>query len=198
MDKTAEREKAKYEKVWERDEYRKRSFTVEALENKDLGLWGYVANATRIIDIGCGTGEALELIYQGYPEKELTGFDIAANCLDDGEPNFKFHEGCVWDWEIFPVKKYDFFLCGDMMEHIPTERVRETLLNIADVVKGHGYFGICLVPDMFGPILIGEPLHLTVKPAEWWTEQLEDVGFEIVKTEATPSRLHAIVGKGAI
>jgi hypothetical protein len=39
----------------------------------------------------------------------------------------------------------------------------------------HVFFNISTVDDVMGAT-IGETLHLTVKPIEWWVEQFKEVG----------------------
>jgi hypothetical protein len=39
------------------------------------------------------------------------------------------------------------------------------------------FLGIALFPDGFGPKVLGRPLHLTVKPADWWREQAATAGL---------------------
>jgi hypothetical protein len=36
------------------------------------------------------------------------------------------------------------------------------------------FFQISTVPDHFGPVLAGEPLHLTVQPFSWWKKKFEE------------------------
>ena len=38
------------------------------------------------------------------------------------------------------------------------------------------YFQISTQPDDFGPQMLGEPLHLTVKPIQWWMARLTEIG----------------------
>jgi hypothetical protein len=55
------------------------------------------------------------------------------------------------------------------MEHIPLDKVDRVLTNILKAAQ-HVFFSISTVPDSCGQ-LIGEALHLTVRPAAWWRDQ---------------------------
>ena len=57
------------------------------------------------------------------------------------------------------------------MEHIPTHYVDDVLAGIARSVKA-AFFAISLQRDVAGR-LIGETLHMTVMPADWWKQKLE-------------------------
>ena len=53
-----------------------------------------------------------------------------------------------------------------------------TMLAIARMLEAstRGVFlSIALVPDQFG-ILVGRPLHLTVKPFTWWRDRIRELG----------------------
>jgi hypothetical protein len=56
------------------------------------------------------------------------------------------------------------------MEHIPEEKVDEVLDRIA-ACADKAYLRIFLMPD--NGKFIDEPLHLTVKPMEWWEEKIK-------------------------
>lgn len=63
------------------------------------------------------------------------------------------------------------------MEHIPPDDVPKVLRNILASAR-HCFFAISTVPDRMGT-LIGEDLHLTVRPMAWWAEQLRSLGAVI-------------------
>ena len=63
------------------------------------------------------------------------------------------------------------------MEHIPTNDVSTVIFNImnsADKV----FFQISTIDDVMGAA-INEPLHLTVKPYEWWRSKFISSGYHI-------------------
>jgi SAM-dependent methyltransferase len=166
---TEDSERAKYEQMWGVDAYRKVSPGLECLEQA-LGLLKMSANAS-IVDFGCGTGRVVKFLRElGF---DAVGVDIASNCLEHEVP---FVQCALWDTPRLPRKEYGFSC--DVLEHIPSERVTDTLKAIHGVVSIACYFNIDTIPDAFG-VVIGKRLHLTVQPAEWWQQELESVWREV-------------------
>lgn len=64
----------------------------------------------------------------------------------------------------------DYGLCTDVMEHIPEQFVASTLANISKSVRYGCLWSVCHVQDVWGD-RIGERLHMTVQPPNWWTAQ---------------------------
>jgi hypothetical protein len=63
----------------------------------------------------------------------------------------------------------EYGYCTDVMEHIPPDKVEKVLDNILQAAT-HVFFGIALKEDKCGA-MIGEQLHLTVQPFDWWLER---------------------------
>lgn len=163
-------EKEKYEKAWELPAYRTYSpaekwvFPYLMLARPKVG--------SKITDFGTGTGRAALLLHElGYKVQMV---DIAENCLDtevrekigDKLSVMSFYGGPFW------VRKTEYGLCIDVMEHIPPEFVDETLKNLF-LVSDKIFFHISLQEDHFGQEL-GETLHLTVKPFLWWRDKIAE------------------------
>ena len=148
-----DQERSKYEKVWENRDYRKVS-PGELVVHEFLEL-----SEGSVLDIGCGTGRAAQRIKNAG--REVTGFDIACNCLDT-EVDIPLVLGCVWS-DTLPEADWGF--CTDVMEHIPEKRVHDAVANIAKSCK-NVYFRVYMHPD--NGKFSDEPLHLTCKPATYW------------------------------
>lgn len=154
-------EQQKYELMWQRPEYRKYS-PGEQVAGMFLEM---VKPQGMVLDIGCGTGRGGLAISRVCP---VTLIDIADNCRDEAARRLPFISADI-SVEIPIQAQYGF--CTDVMEHIPTEQVEAVLRNIATACKT-AFFQICTLPDSMGA-LIGEQLHLTVKPAAWWKDELQ-------------------------
>ncbi len=178
----SEREKAKYETVWNLEDYRIVSSGDCALDSIPLIEKLRKHNVSTVLDAGCGSGKLMQRLILEYPDEFLVrGFDIASNCLD---PFFRDMQdeilkvGCLWDPQDF-CDEYDAITCTDVMEHIPTEYVHGVLSNFRRCARKLCYLAIALTPDNFGPHVLGQPLHLTVKEPRWWMAAFLEAGFQI-------------------
>jgi hypothetical protein len=131
-----------------------------------------------IIDFGAGTGRgALMLALFGGLRVKMV--DFAENCLDED-----VRKACVSQPTRISFKQHDltrpladvapYGYCCDVMEHIPPADVPTVLSNILASAE-HVFFNISTVDDVMGAT-IGETLHLSVHPTEWWVEQIKDAG----------------------
>lgn len=152
---TADQEQQKYEKTWGNKGYR-------IVSPGELCIPDFLSrNPERgtLVDFGCGTGRATAILYdEGF---EVTGVDIANNCVDT---NIPFVQACLWEIPFQARWAY----CCDVLEHIPPEHVDAVLKNMD---TENCYLHIHLKEDKFGK-QVGEKLHLTIQPHEWWLEKV--------------------------
>ncbi len=197
-----ENERRKYEQVWKSDEYRQFSPGLRGAELVELVDFFRTHGVRSILDAGCGSGQLMrQLITEYGREFDVHGFDISANCLDpwfDDVRDEVLTVGCLWNLADYG-RSYDGIICTDVMEHIPTDRVPETLDNLRRCTQNAGYFGIALFPDGYGQKLLGEPLHLTVKEPAWWISELQRARYTVLRAlaenapDGQPLWLHALV-----
>ena len=175
-DRPAEREL--YKALWSDDRYR----TVapgEACVSEFLMQAKPRLGAT-MVDLGCGTGRASLLLALPPPmgaNLKVTMLDFADNCLDEDirkiaeqQPEaLKFVEADLT--KHLPLTSV-YGYCTDVMEHIPTQDVNKVLNNCLMACQ-HVFFQIATQDDVLGGI-VGHPLHLTVRPYEWWLQQFND------------------------
>lgn len=189
MDPLAEQEKSKYERIWSFPDYRECSpglrLVDRFLERTSL------TPSHLVIDFGVGSGKAAAEIKKRVGCR-VVGIDIAKNCLDEGIEIDKLIVGNLWElkeilraldefyfWRGYPDPTKVVGYCTDVMEHIPEEKVG-LVLDTIRATRCEVVFNIALFHDGFGERLIGEPLHLTVKPKAWWVEKLGSVFRAVV------------------
>lgn len=130
-----------------------------------------------VLDLGCGTGRG-GLMLAVLCGMDVTFVDFTDNCLD---PEVKqmletqkhlmhFHKADITKDHIPPAP---YAICCDVMEHIPEDKVDVALDNCLGAGQ-HVFFQIATVHDIWGDRLVGHPLHLTVKPYEWWLKKFND------------------------
>ena len=200
---SADAERRKYEHIWTHDDYRVISPGLADAEKVGLVNELRKRHCRTILDAGCGSGKLMQKLLVDYAgEFDVHGFDISDNCLDPFFDDIKdgvLTVGCLWNPTDLP-DVYDAVICTDVLEHIPTERVPAVLANLRGSTRTFAYFAIALFDDGFGPKLLGEPLHLTVKPPNWWFAQLGVAGYRIeghaVERDANGNNLwlHAFLG----
>ncbi len=162
-------EVAKYERLWWMDTYREMSPGEEC-----VGLFiDTVKPDGGIIDFGCGTGRAaIRLDDLGF---KVHLVDFTENSRDPGAMALPFTQADLR--EPIPVSApYGF--CADVMEHVLPEEAPVVIANIMASAPAT-FFQISTVPDKLG-LLIGECLHLTVRPHEWWAALFQRLGYSIV------------------
>lgn len=165
----AKQECEKYEKVWAAPEYDRYS---PGLENVDRFMKVMKPDPlSTIIDIGCGAGRAgLEFEKRGLIPYWL---DITDAALDPAVPRTSFTQAPIWshEWGTKYPHGFDYGFCCDVLEHILPELVLVCIDRIMWKCRT-AWLQIAHVPDEFGPKLIGEPLHLCVRPHEWWLDNI--------------------------
>lgn len=159
-------EAEKYAAMWDRPEYRTRSPGEEV-----LGV--FLAHAKPqttdlVADLGCGTGRA-SVVLSEFCDVVLV--DFTENSRDKEAQELPFVKADLR--QPIPVKA-DFAYCCDVLEHIEPDQVDNVLHNVFAVAK-KVFLQISLVEDALG-FLIGQPLHLSVHPFDWWKDKLEAYG----------------------
>jgi hypothetical protein len=156
-------EAEKYRKVWQCPEYRKVSpGMLEA--QRAFAVLGMKAGES-LVDFGSGTGRATAWFQsQGL---RVLAIDHVDNALETDVP---FLKACLWE---LPPLSVDYGFCCDVMEHIPPGRVVPVLFSIARACVKGLYIRIATRPDVMGPRILGEPLHLSIKTADRWREMIE-------------------------
>jgi len=175
MDEIAQREKKKYDRLWQ---------SVPSYRTCSLGelflphFFGHFSleEGDRILDFGCGSGRCAKAFLEKGMSVHLIDF-----CIDALDPEIHllatlcsdrliFTEACLWDLPK-ELKAGEWIYCCDVMEHIPESQVDKVLYEMSLRMKKGGYLSICLQEDQFGQAL-QEPLHVTIQPKEWWIERL--------------------------
>lgn len=163
-----QQETAKYEKIWALPEYANYS-PGEELAQAFLDM-AKPSPFSKIIDIGCGSGKGA-LALSDY---RVTLLDLTRDGLVEEARSLPFVKRSIWEsWN----GTWDYGYCTDVMEHLPPEYTMLAIKNVLQHCR-KAFFQICFLPDHFGQ-KIGEPLHLTVCPFEWWLAHFKEFGHVI-------------------
>jgi len=162
-------EQAKYELMWTHPEYRDVA-PGELCAEKFIKLFKPIG---RVIDFGCGTGRGALKIKEYGCEVQLIDFTENSRDLEARTLPFKR----VDLTEKIDVFKAEYGYCTDVMEHIEPKKVETVIKNIMEKCD-QCFFQISTVPDQMGA-LIGQDLHLTVRPMKWWNDLFVKLGYVV-------------------
>tara|TARA_R110000868_G_scaffold30953_3_gene113848 strand:+ start:2535 stop:3167 length:633 start_codon:yes stop_codon:yes gene_type:complete len=82
-------------------------------------------------------------------------------------------------------QRHDIVMCNDVLEHVLIEDVAGTLDAIFSFANKAVYLNISTqyaskkITDLNGNIITEQDLHVTVKPAEWWLEQIDKAEMKL-------------------
>jgi ubiquinone/menaquinone biosynthesis C-methylase UbiE len=121
----------------------------------------------RILDAGCGTGEAASRLVQLFPDASVLGVDILDAHLDLARsryatfaPGLRFEHRSIYELQL-PDRTFDLVMCRHVIHAIPfPERV---IGELARVTRAGGR--LHLIPEDYGM------LHFqrgTLDPADFW------------------------------
>ena len=173
----ADREAEKYRKVYQNDIYRIGPGVSHApVAVEKLGMKA----GESVIDFGCGGGYAA-IHFQDCGLRVL-GTDIADSLEQDFFYYVPFVKGAIWDLDDLPVADYAF--SSHVLEHVPPEKVDDTLRVIEQHTAKGAYLNIFHLPATMDR-WFNETLHLTVEPYQWWQHRIEQYFhvLEVITTE---------------
>lgn len=94
----------------------------------------------RVLDVGCGTGQLVNLLYGYDREFEYSGVDPSANYIRSAKisyPDEKFWCGTL-DSVDFPEFSFDLIVYSGVLHHISDQEVEENLRIVARLLKPGG------------------------------------------------------------
>jgi hypothetical protein len=118
-----------------------------------------------VLDFGAGERTLENVAKWALPHVQVTSYDPGVPGID-----------------MLPTLAYDFTVCTDVMEHIEEQHVEATLDYLRASAQYAVYFVIAcnkaktVLPD-------GRNAHLTIKPPQWWHNQLAKRWKELERTE---------------
>lgn len=171
----AEKEHSKYRNLWLKNpDYREKS----PFERDYLGIFENVFKdkSKKIVDFGCGCGRgALHLARLGFT---VLMIDITEHALDpevrmacDSMPNLTFLELNLIHAPFNMRKLGDYFICADVIEHLPEPVIDKVVRYIYASTSSSGLMSVACFPDK----TFGANLHLTVKPAGYWQRYFSNI-----------------------
>lgn len=176
-------------------QYSNHFFDVDASNNSWSNLYRYIPEGSRVLDVGCATGnfgEALENL------KQCTVVGIDINAADIAEAAKKISEASVLDLttdDANHLGKFDVIVFADVLEHMPeprkATRAVRSLLNDGGIViysipnMGHLSVRLDLLEGRFPYTELGllDRTHLRFYDRLEIADVFSSTGFAIVKED---------------
>ena len=154
-------EKQKYTEIWQSCDY-------SAGRRRMMGILQHLKGASgTCLEIGCGNGELI-MELKKTPAIVPAGLDITL-------AGFKYNDLECYEapaWKMpFNNKHWDYSISTDVLEHMPTELIPETLKEINRVTKYKTIHAISTKKAVRD--YCGYKVHLTVRPLSWWEEMFK-------------------------
>jgi hypothetical protein len=129
-------------------------------------LSSYIPTNSKVIEIGCGTGDLIDSLKPSYGY----GFDISAKMIDIAKTKHKhIHFSTKWPDQIF-----EYIFMSDVVEHL--ENPDETFRNISKLMNENSIFVCTMANPIWGPIFtIAENLKLKMPEGVHYRRKYEDL-----------------------
>jgi len=127
-----------------------------------------------LLEIGCGDGGTSRgLINKGH---KCIGADITLAGITGEKTGFV--EAPIWRMP-FKDGQFDLTFSTDVLEHLPSNFVESAIKEICRVTRRKTFHVIANFNDQRN----GVELHLTIHPAEWWTQMFAQYGSGKVEVQ---------------
>jgi ubiquinone/menaquinone biosynthesis C-methylase UbiE len=113
--------------------------TRRRIEAKNPSLIREVFQPTKALDLGCGPGALMHLLWEIGVNVE--GIDFAESSLHLATPEVRdrITIGHVTDPTLKPAKAYDLVICREVLEHLTVLQVRQAVANMARLTSKFVY-----------------------------------------------------------
>ena len=105
--------------------------TRRQIEGKNPALIKEVFQPTKVLDLGCGPGALMHLLYELGVDVEGLDFAQSSKELATAEVRDRIAVGQVGDTTLKPDAAYDLVICREVLEHLTVLQVKQAVANMA-------------------------------------------------------------------
>lgn len=105
--------------------------TRRAIEAKNPLLIKDVFQPKQALDVGCGPGALMHLLWELGVDVEGIDFAESSRALATSQVRDRITVGQVTDPTLKPASAYDLVICREVMEHLTVLQVKQTVANLA-------------------------------------------------------------------
>ena len=104
--------------------------TRRQIEAKNPSLIKDVFQPKKVLDLGCGPGALMHLLWELGVNVEGIDFADSSKQLATSEVRDRITVGYVGDPTIKPANAYDLVICREVLEHLTVLQVKQTVTNM--------------------------------------------------------------------
>jgi len=105
--------------------------TRRQIEAKNPSLIRDVFQPRKVLDLGCGPGALMHLLWELGLDVEGIDFAESSPHLATPEVRDRITVGLVTDASLKPASAYDLVICREVLEHLTVLQVRQAVCNMA-------------------------------------------------------------------
>lgn len=109
------------------------------IEAKNPALIKEVFQPAKVLDLGCGPGALMHLLWELGVDCEGIDFSESSRRLATPQVRDRIVVGQVTDPTLKPAGAYDLVICREVMEHLTVLQVRQTVANIVRMTSRFAY-----------------------------------------------------------
>ena len=173
--------------------YDKWALPQEKIANSTINLIPQSFIPEQIIDLGCGTGNLIDLLINKFPESHITGIDIADGMIDYCKNKYRQNKNIEFinnDIEDFSrCNCYDLAVSSFSLQWISNPV--STFSKIHKMLTNHGFFIFSLpiigtlheLSNSYKELLNRIMFGIKYKNKDFYTKILQQCSFEIIDSE---------------
>ena len=109
--------------------------TRRQIEAKNPSLIKDVFQPEKVLDLGCGPGALMHLLWELGVNVEGIDFADSSKQLATSEVRDRITVGYVGDPTIKPANAYDLVICREVLEHLTVLQVKQTAANMVRITS---------------------------------------------------------------